>query len=121
MLLAAAALLAHVFTHMQTCGTHGVFCSDQESLRLQPMVYFADGAVQPQPVAGQQFVRVGNGDTVDIILQNLPANANGAPPPLAMDYRRQELLVCVIAHGYLLVVAGNAPGLHRKHDVETDL
>ena len=49
------------------------------------MVYFADGAVQPQPVAGQQFVRVGNGDTVDIILQNLPANANGAPPPLAME------------------------------------
>lgn len=49
------------------------------------MVYFADGAVQPQPVAGQQFVRVGNGDTVDIILQNLPANANGAAPPLAMD------------------------------------
>lgn len=45
------------------------------------MVYFADGAVQPQPVAGQQFMRVGNGDTIDIILQNLPANANGASPP----------------------------------------
>ena len=84
------------------------------------MVYFADGAVQPQPVAGQQFVRMGNGDTVDIILQNLPANANGAPPPLAMGFRRRGLLVCVIAQGHLPVVAGDAPGLHRGYNVETE-
>ncbi len=50
------------------------------------MVYFADGAVQPQPVAGQQFVRVGNGDTIDIIIQNLPANANGASPSICNGF-----------------------------------
>lgn len=45
----------------------------------QPMVYMADsGTVQLQPVAGQQFITVGGGEVIDVIIQNLPANANGA-------------------------------------------
>lgn len=43
------------------------------------MVYMADsGTVQPKPVAGQNFIMTGNGDIIDIVVQNLPANANGA-------------------------------------------
>ncbi|KAK9837176.1 hypothetical protein WJX81_008696 [Elliptochloris bilobata] len=48
----------------------------------EPMVYMADSATpQAEPVAGQQFVTVGGGDVIDVIIQNMPANANGG------DYR----------------------------------
>jgi hypothetical protein len=44
------------------------------------MVYLAggDAAGQPRPVAGQQFVVARDGEVIDVVIQNLAANANGA-------------------------------------------
>ncbi len=47
--------------------------------RAQPMVYLAgDAAGQPRPVAGQQYVVARDGEVIDVIIQNIAANANGA-------------------------------------------
>lgn len=42
-------------------------------------MYVEDGSPSPAvPVPGQDFMPLRVGDVVDVILQNLPANANGA-------------------------------------------
>jgi hypothetical protein len=47
--------------------------------RAQPMVYLAgDAAGQPRPVAGQQYVVARDGEVIDVVIQNIAANANGA-------------------------------------------
>ncbi len=44
-------------------------------------MYLEDGSPSPaMPMAGQDFMPLQKGDVVDVILQNLPANANGALP-----------------------------------------
>ncbi|CAL8462933.1 g2467 [Coccomyxa elongata] len=49
---------------------------------LEVPTYLEDGSPSPlAPVAGQEFMLLEVGDVVDVILQNLPANANGG------DYR----------------------------------
>ena len=48
---------------------------------LQVPMYLEDGSPSPaMPMAGQDFMPLQKGDVVDVILQNLPANANGALP-----------------------------------------
>lgn len=45
---------------------------------LQVALYLSDGSPSPTyPVAGQRFMPLQTGDVVDIVLQNLAANANG--------------------------------------------
>lgn len=47
----------------------------------QVRLFLEDGSPAPtQPVAGQEFIALTKGDVVDVILQNLAANANGATP-----------------------------------------
>lgn len=49
----------------------------------QVPTYLEDGSPSPlAPVAGQDFMLLDVGDVVDVVLQNLPGNANGALPSL---------------------------------------
>lgn len=46
---------------------------------VQVRLFLADGSPAPsQPVAGQEFMMLSRGDVVEVVLQNLAANANGA-------------------------------------------
>jgi hypothetical protein len=48
-------------------------------------VYLEDGTPSPSyPVAGQEYAVLQNGDVVDVVLQNLAANANGEPAQLVI-------------------------------------
>lgn len=45
---------------------------------MQVAMYLDDGSPSPTyPVAGQEFMPLKTGDVVDVILQNMAANANG--------------------------------------------
>ena len=47
-------------------------------MTLQVPMYLEDGSPAPaMPVAGQDFMPLTKGDVVDVIVQNLAANANG--------------------------------------------
>ena len=45
---------------------------------VQVALYLDDGSPSPTyPVAGQEFMPLKTGDVVDIVIQNMAANANG--------------------------------------------
>ena len=47
---------------------------------MQVALYLDDGSPAPSyPVAGQRFMPLRTGDVVDVVIQNMAANANGAP------------------------------------------
>ena len=47
---------------------------------MQVALYLNDGSPAPSyPVAGQRFMPLRIGDVVDVVIQNMAANANGAP------------------------------------------
>ena len=53
----------------------------------QVPTYLEDGSPSPvAPVAGQDFMLLQVGNVVDVILQNLPANANGGLPSLQLRW-----------------------------------
>ncbi len=53
-------------------------------------LFLEDGSPAPtQPVAGQEFMALTKGDVVDVVLQNLAANANGDFPLCSLVYLTQ--------------------------------
>lgn len=60
-------------------------CMTNIAMCAQVPTYLEDGSPSPlAPVAGQEYMLLQVGDVVDVILQNLPANANGALPSLQL-------------------------------------
>ena len=68
-------------TEVNTCGSKSAATSvDLDMLRcdIQVALYLDDGSPAPSyPVAGQRFMPLRTGDVVDVVVQNMAANANG--------------------------------------------